>query len=85
MATKFQLSYLGKSHMISYPFYHYLCITPIAGIDYNLLKALQIAGGDQPDMTDLHMRRGTAGASHSFRDIRAVLLSRADFPEPAAP
>ena len=34
---------------------------------------------------NLHIRRGTAGASHSFRDIRAVLLSRADFPDPAAP
>ena len=34
---------------------------------------------------NLHMRRGMEGASHSFRDMRAVLLSRADFPDPAAP
>ena len=33
----------------------------------------------------LHMSRGTAGDNHSFMDMRAVLLSRADFPEPPAP
>ena len=33
----------------------------------------------------LHIRRGTEGRSHSCRDIRAVLLSRADLPDPPAP
>ena len=39
----------------------------------------------ESSIPDLHMSRGTAGASHSFSDIRAVLLSKADLPEPAAP
>ena len=34
---------------------------------------------------NLHMRSGTAGVNHSLRDIRAVLLSKADLPDPAAP